>query len=43
MNFIDFRSDTVTWPTEEMRIAMSEVEVGDNVFIYMFRLQYWVG
>ena len=29
---IDFRSDTVTKPTEEMRIAMFEAEVGDDVF-----------
>ena len=35
MDFIDFRSDTVTWPTEEMRLAMSEAEVGDDVFIFI--------
>lgn len=29
---IDMRSDTVTVPTKEMRIAMSEAEVGDDVF-----------
>ncbi len=29
---IDFRSDTVTKPTEEMRVAMFEAEVGDDVF-----------
>lgn len=29
---IDLRSDTVTKPTEEMRIAMFEAEVGDDVF-----------
>lgn len=30
--FIDFRSDTVTKPTEEMRRAMFEAEVGDDVY-----------
>jgi len=30
--FIDFRSDTVTKPTEEMRQAMSGAEVGDDVY-----------
>jgi len=29
--FSDFRSDTVTKPTEEMRRAMAEAEVGDDV------------
>ncbi|NMC65273.1 MAG: aminotransferase class I/II-fold pyridoxal phosphate-dependent enzyme [Acidobacteria bacterium] len=29
--FSDFRSDTVTKPTEEMRMAMAEAEVGDDV------------
>jgi len=29
--FSDFRSDTVTKPTEEMRRAMAEAEVGDEV------------
>ncbi|HTY39165.1 MAG TPA: low-specificity L-threonine aldolase [Bacteroidota bacterium] len=29
---IDLRSDTVTHPTPEMRAAMSEAEVGDDVF-----------
>ncbi len=29
---IDFRSDTVTKPTPEMRRAMAEAEVGDDVF-----------
>jgi threonine aldolase len=29
---IDLRSDTVTRPTEEMRRAMAEAEVGDDVF-----------
>jgi len=32
MKFIDLRSDTVTVPTEEMRIAMSRAIVGDDVF-----------
>jgi threonine aldolase len=31
-NFIDLRSDTVTRPTSAMRKAMSEAEVGDDVF-----------
>jgi len=29
---IDLRSDTVTMPTQEMRRAMAEAEVGDDVF-----------
>lgn len=32
MKFIDFRSDTVTMPTEEMRRAMYEAELGDDVY-----------
>ncbi|WP_129407868.1 low-specificity L-threonine aldolase [Marinitoga lauensis] len=32
MNFIDLRSDTVTHPTEEMRKAMCEAEIGDDVY-----------
>jgi len=32
MNTIDLRSDTVTWPTEEMREAMAHAEVGDDVY-----------
>ncbi len=32
MKFIDLRSDTVTWPTEEMRRAMMNAEVGDDVY-----------
>ena len=32
MKIIDMRSDTVTLPTEEMRQAMYEAEVGDDVF-----------
>ncbi|WBW96139.1 low-specificity L-threonine aldolase [Oceanirhabdus sp. W0125-5] len=30
--FIDFRSDTVTQPTDDMRKAMFEAEVGDDVY-----------
>jgi len=30
--YSDFRSDTVTRPTQEMRRAMAEAEVGDDVF-----------
>ena len=32
MEFIDLRSDTVTQPTPEMRMAMAEAVVGDDVF-----------
>lgn len=32
MNWIDLRSDTVTLPTPEMRQAMAEAEVGDDVY-----------
>lgn len=32
MNYIDLRSDTVTWPTPEMRAAMAEAPVGDDVY-----------
>ncbi len=32
MERIDLRSDTVTCPTPEMRKAMADVEVGDDVF-----------
>ncbi|MDP1545442.1 MAG: low-specificity L-threonine aldolase [Anaerolineales bacterium] len=32
MNYIDLRSDTVTKPTPEMREAMAEAEVGDDVY-----------
>lgn len=32
MSLIDLRSDTVTVPTDEMRRAMAEAEVGDDVF-----------
>lgn len=31
-NWIDLRSDTVTWPTEAMRQAMAAAEVGDDVY-----------
>jgi threonine aldolase len=33
MNYIDLRSDTVTTPTPEMREAMAEAEVGDDVYM----------
>jgi len=32
MDRIDLRSDTVSWPTPEMRRAMAEAKVGDDVF-----------
>ena len=32
MDRIDFRSDTVTWPTPEMRQAMASAVVGDDVY-----------
>jgi threonine aldolase len=32
MKIIDLRSDTVTIPTDEMRKAMAEAEVGDDVY-----------
>lgn len=32
MNTIDLRSDTVTWPTPEMREAMANAPVGDDVY-----------
>jgi threonine aldolase len=32
MNKIDFRSDTVSWPTETMRQAMANASVGDDVY-----------
>lgn len=32
MNYIDMRSDTVTQPTPEMRVAMAEAVVGDDVY-----------
>ncbi len=33
MNYTDLRSDTVTKPTPEMREAMAEAEVGDDVYM----------
>ncbi|GAI96045.1 unnamed protein product [marine sediment metagenome] len=32
MKIIDFRSDTITLPTEEMRRAMYEAELGDDIY-----------
>lgn len=32
MDKIDFRSDTVTWPTDAMREAMATAHVGDDVY-----------
>ncbi|MEZ4515900.1 MAG: low-specificity L-threonine aldolase [Chloroflexota bacterium] len=32
MDKIDFRSDTVTWPTPTMREAMAQAPVGDDVY-----------
>lgn len=32
MDYIDLRSDTVTWPTPQMREAMANARVGDDVF-----------
>jgi len=32
MNYIDLRSDTVTWPTPAMREAMANAIVGDDVY-----------
>ncbi|MEJ2656804.1 MAG: beta-eliminating lyase-related protein, partial [Desulfobacterales bacterium] len=32
MRIVDMRSDTITQPTPSMRRAMSEAEVGDDVF-----------
>ncbi|NDJ77802.1 MAG: low-specificity L-threonine aldolase [Chloroflexi bacterium] len=32
MDFIDLRSDTVSWPTPEMRQAMADAQVGDDVW-----------
>lgn len=32
MDLLDFRSDTVTQPTPEMRAAMASAEVGDDVY-----------
>src|SRR5690606_7157531 len=32
MDYIDLRSDTVTWPTPAMREAMANAPVGDDVY-----------
>ncbi|MEZ4669308.1 MAG: low-specificity L-threonine aldolase [Anaerolineae bacterium] len=32
MDYIDLRSDTVSWPTPEMREAMANAAVGDDVY-----------
>lgn len=32
MKYIDIRNDTVTWPTDEMREAMKNAVVGDDVY-----------
>ncbi|HFQ92605.1 MAG TPA: low-specificity L-threonine aldolase [Anaerolineae bacterium] len=32
MDRIDFRSDTVSWPTPAMRAAMAQAQVGDDVY-----------
>lgn len=32
MNYFDFRSDTTTHPTENMRFAMANAKVGDDVY-----------
>ena len=32
MKFIDLRSDTVTRPSRDMRRAMHDAEVGDDVY-----------
>ena len=32
MEILDLRSDTVTQPTPEMRAAMAQAEVGDDVY-----------
>lgn len=32
MDRIDFRSDTVTWPTPNMRAAMAQAAIGDDVY-----------
>ncbi|MFQ5419220.1 MAG: low-specificity L-threonine aldolase [Anaerolineae bacterium] len=32
MDRVDFRSDTVTWPTPHMREAMAQARVGDDVY-----------
>ena len=32
MKIMDFRSDTVTKPSEEMRTIMANAEVGDDIY-----------
>lgn len=32
MDYIDVRSDTVSWPTERMREAMAKAPIGDDVY-----------
>lgn len=32
MDHIDFRSDTVTWPTPSMKVAMANATIGDDVY-----------
>lgn len=32
VHVVDFRSDTISRPTPEMRVAMASAEVGDDVF-----------
>ncbi len=32
IRFIDLRSDTVTKPSDKMRAAMAQAEVGDDVY-----------
>jgi len=39
LRYIDFRSDTVTIPTEEMRKAMAEAVVGDDVYPTVIELE----
>jgi hypothetical protein len=41
MDFIDLRSDTVTWPTREMRQAMAAAPVGDDVYGEGTGLHWW--
>ena len=39
---VDLRSDTVTKPTPEMRRAMAEAEVGDDVYLATVREDFKV-
>ena len=32
MRYMDFRSDTVTKPTDEMREVIAKAEVGDDIY-----------